>query len=229
MSDTDPGADEYPSLKPNGWAVLGLVSYSKELSGYQVKKWADFGPGFFNPSPSFSQVYTELKHLEELGLVSSREALPDDTNARNRRLYRITEAGEQALANWSRNAPIELPVLKHPMLMRVMMGHFNQPDILKSMLIEHIERADRQSRQAAHYAQFAANDPYFAYVWVALRWSERYYAAERTLAMELLKDIDLAAERYSRPTDLPEWFEAPVFSDRVDVDADVPPNTGRIR
>jgi DNA-binding PadR family transcriptional regulator len=223
MSDTDLGADDNPSLKPNGWTVLGIVSYSKELSGYQVKKWADFGPGFFNPSPSFSQVYTELKHLEQLGLVSSRDALPDDTNARNRRLYRITEAGERALANWSRNAPVERPVLKHPMLTRVMLGHFNQPEILKSKLLEHIERADLQSRQAAHYAQFAANDPYFAYVWVALRWSERYYAAERTLAIELLKDIDLAAERYSRPKDRPEWFEAPVF------DSDVPPNTDRVR
>ncbi|CAA0089386.1 Uncharacterised protein [Mycolicibacterium vanbaalenii] len=229
MSEAAPEADDHPSLNPNGWTVLGIVSYSKELSGYQVKKWADFGPGFFNLSPSFSQVYTELKRLEKLGLVSSRDALPDETNARNRRLYRITAAGERALAGWSQNAPVERPVLKHPMLMRVMLGHFNQPEILKSMLVEHIERADLQSRQAAHYAQFAANDPYFAYVWVALRWSERYYAAERTLAIELLKDIDLAAERYSKPTALPEWFEAPMFSDRVDDDSDVPPNAGRIR
>ncbi|MDZ7886447.1 MAG: PadR family transcriptional regulator [Mycobacterium sp.] len=230
MSKTDPDSGEHPSLNPNGWTVLGIVSYSKELSGYQVKKWADFGPGFFNPSPSFSQVYNELKRLEDLGLVSSREALADETNARNRRLYRITPAGERALTNWAQNAPVDRAVLKHPMLMRVMLGSFNQPDKLKSMLAEHIERAELQSHQAAHYAQFAANDPYFAYVWVTLRWSERYYAAERTLAIELLKDIDLAAERFSKPAVLPDWFEAPMFPAESDEDSDgAPPNTGRVR
>lgn len=205
---------EYPRLSPNGWTVLGIVSYSSELSGYQVKKWSDFGPGFFYLSPSFSQVYAELKRLEEMGLVTSREALPDDSNARNRRLYRITEAGERALSAWSRSAPVERPVLKHPMVMRVMLAHAGDPAALKEQLLDYIDWADLQSRQAAHYAQFAANDPYFAYVWIALRWAERYYAAERTLAGELLKDIELAANRFSMPDTRPDWFEAPMFSDR---------------
>lgn len=229
MSGTGSGAADYPPLSANGWTVLGIVSYSKELSGYQVKKWCDFGPGFFYLSPSFSQVYSELKRLEEMGLVGSRDALPDEKNARNRRLYHITEEGQRALSNWSRNAPVDRPVLKHPMLMRVILGHAGDPETLKAQLLEHIERADLQSRQAAHYAGFAANDPYFAYVWIALRWSERYYAAERTLAVELLKDIDLAAERFAQPAQRPDWFEAPVFSDRPNGDMDPPPNTSRPR
>jgi DNA-binding PadR family transcriptional regulator len=228
VSESEDGFDDYPSLNPNGWTILGIVSYSNETSGYQVKKWADFGPGFFYSSPSFSQVYNELKRLEELGLVSSREALPDSTNTHSRRVYRITAGGERALTNWARHAPVERSVLKHPMLMRVMLGHVNEPERMKALLIDHIDRSELQSHQAAHYAQFAANDPYFAYVWIALRWAERYYAAERTLALELLKDIDLAAERYERTTgQRPDWFEAPVFSEHGDPGA--PPNTGRIR
>jgi len=212
------------SLTANGWTVLGIVSFSEGLSGYQLKKWADFGPGFFYVSPSFSQIYSELKKLEQMGLVTSREATSDD-KSRNKRLYSITESGQQALTDWARNTPVERAVLKHPMLMRIMLGHFNTHDHLKEILHEHIERSDLQSRQAAHYAQFAGSDPYFAYVWIALRWAERYYAAERMLTVELLKDIELAAERFSHTDTPPEWFEAPPFPGEVEGVLDPPPNT----
>jgi DNA-binding PadR family transcriptional regulator len=216
------------SLTPNGWTVLGIVSFSDELSGYQLKKWADFGPGFFYVSPSFSQIYSELKKLEEMGLVASREADSHD-NSRNKRLYSITSAGKQALTDWARNSPVDRPVLKHPMLMRVMLGQFTEPENLKSILLEHIDRSELQSQQAAHYARFAGSDPYFAYVWIALRWAERYYAAERTLAIELLKDIELAAERFVETDPPPDWFEAAPFPGRGDEPADPPPNTSRLQ
>ncbi len=217
---------DFLSLSPNGWTVLGIVSFSNGLSGYQVKKWSDFGPGFFYISPSFSQIYSELKKLEEMGLVTSREA-DSQENARNKRLYWITADGKQALADWCRNSPVDRPVLKHPMLMRVMLGHLNERENLKSILTEHIERSELQSEQAAHYARYAGSDPYFAYVWIALRWAERYYAAERTLAIELLKDLELASERFVDTDTAPEWFEAAPFLGRGDVPADPPPNTSR--
>lgn len=229
MPESTADTPEYLPLTANGWIVLGIVSYSEEVSGYQVKKWADFGPGFFYLSPSFSQVYSELKKLEEIGLVASREALPDDTNSRNRRLYRITEAGTRALTDWSRGAPVERPVLKDPMIVRVMFGQFAGRDNLKARLDEYIEQAEIQSRQAAHYAQFAANDPYFAHVWIALRWAERYFAAERTLALELMKDIDLAADRFSSAAPRPAWFEAPASELAREGQQDDPPNTSRVR
>ncbi len=106
---------DFLPLSTNGWTVLGIVSFSNGLSGYQVKKWSDFGPGFFYISPSFSQIYSELKKLEEMGLVTSREA-DSEENARNKRLYWITADGKQALADWCRNSPVDRPVLKHPML-----------------------------------------------------------------------------------------------------------------
>ncbi|CAN5493730.1 PadR family transcriptional regulator [soil metagenome] len=221
-------SDDVLSLTPNGWTVLGMLSFSDGMSGYQLKKWADFGPGFFYVSPSFSQVYSELKKLEEIGLVISREADSDD-NSRNKRLYSITETGKRALIEWVRNSPVDRPVLKHPMLMRVMLGHFNERENLKSMLMEHIDRSELQSQQAAHYARFAGSDPNFAYVWIALRWAERYYAAERTLTIELLKDIELAAERFVEASPPPEWFEAPPFPGKGDGPADPPPNTSRLQ
>ncbi|WP_431236821.1 PadR family transcriptional regulator [Mycolicibacterium aichiense] len=203
--------EDYPALTANGWTVLGIVSYSKELSGYQLKKWADYGPGFFYLSPSFSQIYSELKRLEEMGLVISRQAPGGGDKSRSKRLYRISVAGKRALMSWSQHAPVEPPVLKHPMLMRVMLGNLNTPERLREMLTEYIAQSDLKSREAAHYAKFTAAESYFAYVWITLRWSERYYAAERTLAIELLKDIDLAAERFGATDLVPEWFEAPAL------------------
>ncbi|MCX2931662.1 PadR family transcriptional regulator [Mycobacterium sp. CVI_P3] len=217
--------NDYPALTANGWTVLGIVSYSKEVSGYQLKKWADYGPGFFYLSPSFSQVYSELKRLEEMGLVISRESPAGGHNSRSKRLYRISAAGKRALMSWSRNAPVEAPVLKHPMLMRVMLGNMNTPERLREMLAEYIEQSDLKSREAAHYAKFTAAEPYFAYVWIALRWSERYYAAERTLAIELLKDLDLAAERFGATDSVPEWFEAPALPPALSPESDDPSDT----
>src|ERR1700754_393447 len=123
--DSTAGHGDVVTLTPNGWTVLGIVSFGNGLSGYQVKKWSDFGPGFFYVSPSFSQIYSELKKLEELGLVTSREAGSDD-NARNKRLYSQTSAGKQALTDWVRHSPVDRPVFHPPMLMRVMLGHLNE-------------------------------------------------------------------------------------------------------
>ena len=45
-------------------------------------------------SPAYSQIYSELKKLERLGLVTSR--VENTGGTRNRRLYKITEAGLDA-------------------------------------------------------------------------------------------------------------------------------------
>ncbi|GAA2882703.1 hypothetical protein [Streptomyces mexicanus] len=33
--------EERPALPASSWAVLGLLSFGEELSGYDLKKWAD--------------------------------------------------------------------------------------------------------------------------------------------------------------------------------------------
>ena len=88
------GAPE--SLPMTAYALLGLLSFDRELSGYDLKKWADSSLRFFYWSPATSQIYAELKRLEKLGLVSARETPQDEL--RNKRVYRITDAGRDALA-----------------------------------------------------------------------------------------------------------------------------------
>lgn len=70
-SETDP-ASQKPALAATSWALLGMMSYEEEVSGYDLKKWIDWSVDLYYWSPSYSQIYTELKKLEALGLVTSR-------------------------------------------------------------------------------------------------------------------------------------------------------------
>ena len=83
------------ALAATSWALLGMLSYEEEVSGYDLKKWTDWSVDLYYWSPSYSQIYTELKKLEGLGLVTSR--VEHDEGTRSRRLYKITPAGLAAV------------------------------------------------------------------------------------------------------------------------------------
>lgn len=211
-------ADNAPDAKPNlaatSYALLGMLSYEYELSGYDIRKWIDWSMRFYYGSPAYSQIYTELKKLEKLGLVTSRE---DDTGARSRRLYKITEAGLEAVTRWANEAPVDPPNLKHGPLLRVTLGHLTTPERLKELLQEHVAYADEMHRNAAKDAHWAGADPSWAYARVALQWAERYYANERELALKMIKELDEAQASFPRageggrtkvPWPAPEyWYE----------------------
>ncbi|MEU8139055.1 PadR family transcriptional regulator [Streptodolium elevatio] len=175
-----------PKLPNTAWAVLGLLSFPGERSGYDLKKWADSSLRFFYWSPALSQIYTELKRLEQLGFAVSRIASQDEL--RNKRLYSITEAGQQALATWARDTPAGPPVLKHGVALRVWMGHLSEPEELRKTLVEHRDWADRTLAEVLASEDTAQDRwPFPALV---LKWSERYYQAERDLAEGMLADLD---------------------------------------
>ena len=191
MAPTEPASEsDLPNLPATSWAVLGMLAFDEELSGYELKKWADWSIKFFYWSPSFSQVYTELKKLEKHGFVTSR--VQHDNGVRGRRLYKITETGTAAVGRWSNEAPIDPPILKHGVMLRIWLGHLNKPERLKEILREHIEYVSKMERRAAADASGADKEPAWAYSQIVLRWAERYYAAERDLAEQLIADIDKA-------------------------------------
>lgn len=53
-------------------------------------------------------------------------------------------------------------------------------------------------RNAAVEARATEEQPVWAYAKVALNWAERYYASERELALELMKDLDEAEAEFAR-------------------------------
>ena len=132
-----------PNLAATSWALLGMLSDEYELSGYDMRKWIEWSMRFFYGSPAYSQIYSELKKLEQLGLVTSR--VENSAGTRNRRLYKITDAGMDAVTRWANDAPLDPPVLKHTPLLRVTLGHLTNPARLKEMLQEHLAYADEMT------------------------------------------------------------------------------------
>ncbi|WP_459546423.1 PadR family transcriptional regulator [Nocardia sp. X0981] len=186
--------DSYPTLPATSWAVLGMLSFGEELTGNDLKKWADWSIGFFYWSPSVSQVYGALEKLEELELVQSHVVA--DEGVRGRRLYGITDLGLRALRNWSRDAEVDMPVLKHGVMLRLWMGHLHDPDQLKTIVRRHIENLRDRAQQAQVHADHSEPEPGWAFTQMSLRWSQRYFAAEIQLAEQLLAEIDDVAARY---------------------------------
>lgn len=184
-----------PELPATSWAVLGLLSHGRELSGYDVKKWSDRSLGLFYWSPSFSQIYSELKRLENRGYATSRLVAPE-TGTRDKRVYRITDEGLAAVRTWARTAPLDPPVLKHGPMLRLWLGHLLEPERMREILGAHREYAERMRRRAEADVADAGADEAWAYPRLTLTWAERYYTAERDLADAMLADIEeLEGER----------------------------------
>lgn len=182
-----------PDLRPTSWAVLGMLSFGEELSGYDLKKWADWSLRFFYWAPSYSQIYGELRKLEDFGFATSRVVNKDDV--RGKRLYRITPEGERAVARWAAEAPVEPVVLKHGVMLRMWLGHASDPALLRSMLQEHRDQTEKMRVRAQVDAEGAREEPGWAFPEMVLRWSERYYADERDRADEMLAELDAAVDK----------------------------------
>ena len=150
---------------------------------------------FYYGSPAYSQIYSELKKLEQLGMVTSRV---ESGSTRGRRLYKITAEGLRAVTRWTDEAPVDPPSLKHGALLRVTLGHLTNPARLKEILQEHVAYADQMQRKAAKDAKWAGADPSWAYARVALRWADRYYANERELALTMIKELDEAEATFEK-------------------------------
>lgn len=198
MADDD--TDPQRRLRSTSYAVLGLLSFGQELSGFDMKRWADWSLKFFYWAPSYSQIYGELHRLEELGLVVSR--LDDNKNVqrkrgeREKRVYRITAAGERAVSAWTAEAAPEPAVLKHGIMLRAWLGHTAEPAKLREMVLAHRAQSERMRVLAEDHAQGAAPVPEWAYPVAVLNWSAQYYADEVARADTLLAELDrLAAQR----------------------------------
>ena len=96
MTSPAPSASELPAT---AYAILGMLCFERELTGYDAKKWADASLRHFYWAPATSHVYRELARLEDLGLVESRGATADEP--RTKRVYRITDAGRAAVTAWA--------------------------------------------------------------------------------------------------------------------------------
>lgn len=173
-------------LPVTSFALLGLLTFGDELTGYELKRRADMTLRFYWVAPAMSQIYTEVARLTDLGLLA---ATADAGSTR----YRITEAGQAALREWLTTTPAGFPLLKHPVALRLLIAHASTPEQTQAMLEEYVEqvtaaRADlvvvRESLRGADAPGAAFRNPA-----LVAEWGLAYFDSERDIALRMLKEL----------------------------------------
>ena len=187
-------------LPQTSYAILGLLTFGDELTGYEVKQRADATLRFYWVAPAMSQVYKELARLTDLGLVEARTR-PD--GGREVTTYALSPAGEKTLRTWMTDTPAGFPVLKHTVLLRLLMSRASDPDTVRRMLEAYLDELDgavddlagvRESLRSADRPGEA-----FHYPSVVADWGLDYFAAE---ARHTRKALERLAE-HPAPRDDP--------------------------
>lgn len=89
-----------------GYAILGLLS-REDLSGYDLTQRMAGQVGYFW-SARHSQIYPELAKLEEGGYV--RHSVVEQTERPDKKVYKITGEGLDALKEWVIRPPVPKPI-----------------------------------------------------------------------------------------------------------------------
>jgi DNA-binding PadR family transcriptional regulator len=174
MPPSKSARDQEPT--PTGYTLLGLLSFGEELSGYELKQWADDSLRFFWSAPAMSQVYRELERLAESGYVHQRTAVRDGT--RLTKVYRLSQTGEQAVRRWLAEPP-EPPVLKHPVALRIFFGHLLDPDDLRKAVEIHRDWCDQMLIDLSAVRSDLGDDPAWRNAARVAEWGLDYYRGER--------------------------------------------------
>jgi DNA-binding PadR family transcriptional regulator len=120
-------------------AVLGLLAWSGEASGYELHKRAGNSVGFIW-APARSQLYAVLKRLEGDGQVSGRRVAQADRP--DKRLFRLTTAGQETLRRWLDEVePIE-PEDRDGMLLKLFFGAYGDAEAGRRQLLDYLRRVE---------------------------------------------------------------------------------------
>jgi len=171
-------------LPATSYALLGLLSFGQELTGYEVKQWAESTLRFYWVAPAMSQVYSELGRLAGHGLVTARE---EEAAGRTVRRYRITDAGQTRLRDWLLEPMDDFPVLKHPVALKLLLGHVTGAAAATALLERYVDALHARRADLRRVRDGLGDDPAFAYPALVAEWGLDYYDSEERTA-ERLRD-----------------------------------------
>jgi DNA-binding PadR family transcriptional regulator len=176
-------------IAPTEAAVLGLLA-PRERSGYDLQKLARGSVGYFW-APARSQIYAVLPRLVAAGLAEPLDLVQGRGPAKQ--LYRITEAGRDALAGWLEDGPIGPEPDRNLLLLKVFFGELMRPERLREQIRERRLEAERlkaeldeienDAPERGPAGRFAALTRRYGYEWAdaVIRWAD---FAEHALAEE---------------------------------------------
>jgi DNA-binding PadR family transcriptional regulator len=197
-SGQEPDTTAAPAPTPTGYALLGLLMFAGRtdttVTAYELKQRADRTLRYYWVAPAMSQVYSEVARLEAAGLV---RGLPDPAGPPGRRTtrYAITDAGDRTLRAWLAETPAEFPVLKHPVALRLLMGHLVEPATVRDMLDDYVAALAERRRDLSGVRDMLGDRAEVRYPAMVADWGLAYYDAEERIVAELRERVvrDLAA------------------------------------
>jgi DNA-binding PadR family transcriptional regulator len=175
------------SLPTTSYAILGLLTFGQELSGYELKQWADSTLRFYWTAPAMSQIYTELNRLAQRRLVLSREVGGGPSRTTTR--YRVSAKGARELRRWLAESEPGFPVLKHPIALRLLLGHLLDPGQVRAMLEAYDAALADQRRDLRAVLDGIDNNPAFEFPAHVARWGLSYYDSETDAVRRVLKAL----------------------------------------
>jgi DNA-binding PadR family transcriptional regulator len=128
------------ALTPSGYAVLGLLA-RRPSSGYELGTRAA-GLAHFWPLTR-THIYSELGQLEARGYVAGAEVAQE--RRPDKRVYRVTPEGEQALQSWLSDPDLGVPRPRLPVLLKLFFAERAPPERVAAMLARY--RADARARR----------------------------------------------------------------------------------
>lgn len=161
-------------LTGTSYALLALLSEFGDSTSYEIKQAMESSIQNFWPVPH-TTAYEEPARLAEAGYLSARQ----EPGGRRRRIYSLTDAGREALAEWAAQPTAAPPQLRDEVMLKVFAGA--DPAGL------------RAEREAWHRAKLQELRGYLE----AVRSAQGFHGSERTLIAgvayheEMLKLIGL--------------------------------------
>ena len=175
------------SLPTTSYAILGLLTFGQELSGYELKQWADSTLRFYWTAPAMSQIYTEVNRLAQRRLVLSREVGGGPSRTTTR--YRVSAKGASELRRWLADSDPGFPLLKHPIALRLLLGHLLDPGQVRAMLEAYDAALADQRRDLRAVLDGIDNNPAFEFPAHVARWGLSYYDSETDAVRRVLKAL----------------------------------------
>jgi PadR family transcriptional regulator AphA len=174
-------------LKPSAYLILGMLRAGVQ-TGYEVKRAVDQSTRFFWAT-SFAQVYPELARLEQQDYIAGHD---EPRGARRRRIYSLTEKGEEALSDWLRSRRVPEFEFRDEGLLRLFFadGLSNEEAVaLVRRLREQAQEADRRFREDVLPRAQAASTQRIRFPLIAARLGADYYAWRAAWLAELEAEL----------------------------------------
>jgi DNA-binding PadR family transcriptional regulator len=122
-------------------AVLGLLAWSGESSGYELHTRAARSVGFIW-APARSQLYVVLKRLAAAGLVHGRRVAQSDRP--DKRMFSLTDAGMATLREWLDRVDDIDPEDHDGLLLKLFFGAFGDPEALSRQLLAYRDGVEQR-------------------------------------------------------------------------------------